>query len=63
MNKTTKYFGIIVGNDRFYYTFAEKLESKTNLVFTLNTQNYVLDIGTSIKTGRCSLAGNQGRID
>lgn len=50
MNKTTKYFGIIVGNDRFYYTFAEKLESKTNLVFTLNTQNYVLDIGTSIKT-------------
>ena len=50
MNKTMKYFGIIVGNDRFYYTFAENLESKTNLVFTLNTQNYVLDIGTSIKT-------------
>ena len=24
MNKITKYFGIIVGNDRFYYTFAEK---------------------------------------
>ena len=50
MNKIMKYFGIIVGNDRFYYTFAENLESKTNLVFTLNTQNYVLDIGISIKT-------------
>ena len=50
MSKIMKYFGIIVGNDRFYYTFAENLESKTNLVFTLNTQNYVLDIGTSIKT-------------
>jgi hypothetical protein len=24
MNKIMKYFGIIVGNDRFYYTFAEK---------------------------------------
>jgi len=24
MNKIVKYSGIIVGNDRFYYTFAEK---------------------------------------
>ena len=49
MNKIMKYFGIIVGNDRFYYTFAENIE-KDRLVFTLNTQDYVLDIGTSIKT-------------
>ena len=50
MSKIMKYFGIIVGNDRFYYTFAEKIENETNLVFILNTQDYVLDIGTSIKT-------------
>ena len=25
-------------------------ENETNLVFILNTQDYVLDIGTSIKT-------------
>ena len=27
-----------------------KIENETNLVFILNTQDYVLDIGTSIKT-------------
>ena len=30
MNKIVKYSGIIVGNDRFYYTFAENIENKTD---------------------------------
>ena len=34
MNVATKYFGIKVGNDIFYYTFAEKLTRQINLVFT-----------------------------
>ena len=29
-SKIMKYFGIIVGNDRFYYTFAENIENKTD---------------------------------
>ena len=30
--------------------YCRKIENETNLVFILNTQDYVLDIGTCIKT-------------
>lgn len=32
-------------------------------IYRLRLRNHVLDIGISIQIGRCSLAGNQGRIN
>ena len=47
MKEKTKYFGIIVASEIFYYTFCRKIESRIN-IHILNTKAYVLDIGISI---------------
>jgi hypothetical protein len=52
-----KYFGIIVVDDELCYTFAANLKI-SNIHNLNNKKNYVLDIGISVKTGGCTLAGN-----
>ena len=47
MREKTKYFGIIVASEIFYYTFAEKKRVGIN-IHILNTKAYVLDVGISI---------------
>jgi hypothetical protein len=52
-----KYFGIIVADDELCYTFAANLKN-SNIHNLNNWKDYVLDIGTSVKTRGCTLASN-----
>ena len=52
--KKTKYFGIIVANEVFYYTFAENIKKRNN-IHILNTVKLCIDVGISIKNWKMHL--------
>ncbi len=48
MNKIVKYSGIIVGNDRFYYTFAENIEISIHFLI-LKIMYWTLELASKLE--------------